>query len=61
MLQLRPVAGLQLYEVAPDAVSVVLALTQIVLPPEMLTTGIGVTFTTTDPVALQPFEVPVTV
>lgn len=57
-----PVAGLQLYVVAPPAVSDVLAPLQIVTAGETVTVGLGFTVTLTAAVLVHPFaSVPVTV
>ena len=57
----KPVAGAQLYVVAPLAAIAVLVPSQIVVVPEALTFGIGLTVTVTFAVLLHPFVVPVTV
>lgn len=57
----RPVAGLQENEFAPAALSVVLPPAQIDGLPLTVITGVCVTLTVTEAVALQPAEVPVTV
>ncbi len=45
MVSLRPVAGLHVYVLAPDAVSIVLEPSQIDVVPLMVTTGNGSTVT----------------
>jgi hypothetical protein len=57
---LSPVAGLHVYEFAPDAVSVVECPAQIAAAGTT-TTGRGLTVTVTCAVDVQPFLVPVTV
>lgn len=58
---LKPVAGLQLYDVAPLAVSVVLLPAQIVVVPVTVTVGVVTTVTVAVAVEEQPVVVPVTV
>lgn len=58
---LSPVAGLQVYELAPEAVRVVDCPAQIAEGVGTVTTGTGLTVTVTCAVAVQPFNVPVTV
>ena len=58
---LNPVAGNQLYVVAPVATKFALAPLQIVPPPVTLIVGKGVTVTVTIAVLEHPNEVPVTV
>jgi hypothetical protein len=58
----KPVLGVQLYVVAPDAVNEVLEPEQTVVVPDTLTVGELVTVITCDAVAVQPAAVvPVTV
>ena len=58
----RPVAGLQLYVEAPLAVSEVLLPLQMVTEGETVTVGLGFTVTVTVAVLVHPFaSVPVTV
>lgn len=62
MLELRPAAGVQLYEVAPLAKSPTLLPEHIVADGgATVTVGVGLTVTCTVCVALQPLVVPVTV
>ena len=58
---LSPVAGNQLYVVAPFAVSVVLLPAQMVVVPVTVTVGVGTTVTVAVAVEEQPADVPVTV
>lgn len=54
-------AGLHVYDVAPDAFSVVLPPLQMPVPPVTVITGNGVTVTVTLAVAEQPEDAPLTV
>lgn len=58
---LNPVAGLQMYVVAPDAASTVDCPAQIAAGVGTVITGTGLIVTVTCAVALHPLEVPVTV